>query len=46
MSHKAQLEYFGRSERASPAVGLEKLHLKEQEALINAAWTSSEGREF
>lgn len=46
MAHKAQLEYLGRSERASPAVGLEKLHLKEQEALINAAWTSSEGREI
>ncbi|NBO38346.1 2-oxoglutarate dehydrogenase E1 component [bacterium] len=39
---KATLEYVGRSERASPAVGLEKLHLKEQEALLTAAWNSTE----
>jgi 2-oxoglutarate dehydrogenase E1 component len=42
---KAQLDYVGRSERASPAVGLEKQHLKEQEKLINAAWNLRESLE-
>ncbi len=45
-SNKSVLGYIGRSERASPAVGLEKLHLREQEALLTACWTSPEEREI
>lgn len=37
---KVKVDYVGRSERASPAVGLEKLHLKEQEKVIVASWNS------
>lgn len=46
VSGKGQLEFIGRCERASPAVGLEKQHLKEQEALIQAAWNSTESWEI
>lgn len=35
------LGYIGRSERASPAVGLEKQHLKELEKLIAGCWNST-----
>lgn len=35
---KAKLQYIGRSERGSPAVGLEKRHIVEQQALIEAIW--------
>jgi 2-oxoglutarate dehydrogenase E1 component len=45
LNSKAQLEYIGRSERASPAVGLEKLHLKEQEKIVSAGWNSNESVE-
>jgi 2-oxoglutarate dehydrogenase E1 component len=45
-THKAQLGYLGRSERASPAVGLEKRHLAEQDSLLKAVWNSSEGIEI
>lgn len=43
---KASFGYIGRSERASPAVGLEKLHLKEQEKLLIAGWNSTENVEI
>lgn len=42
---KSQLEYVGRSRRASPAVGLEKQHLKEQEKIVSAAWNGKESLE-
>jgi 2-oxoglutarate dehydrogenase E1 component len=42
----ANLGYIGRSERASPAVGLEKLHLKELEKLLSACWTSTTDQEI
>jgi len=32
--HKGDVAYVGRSERASPAVGLEKLHFVEQEKIL------------
>ena len=39
------LSYFGRSRRATPAVGLEKLHFIEQEKVIKAALDSSQSIE-
>lgn len=45
LNSKATLAYIGRSERASPAVGLEKLHLKEQEKLVSAGWNCNESVE-
>lgn len=36
-SYSIPLSYFGRSRRATPAVGLEKLHFIEQESVIKAA---------
>lgn len=41
-----KLHYFGRSRRATPAVGLEKLHFMEQEKLIQAAILENESREI
>lgn len=41
----SKLVYLGRSARVAPAVGLEKLHLIEQEKLIEAALTSSSTKE-
>jgi 2-oxoglutarate dehydrogenase E1 component len=43
---KTHLDYVGRSERASPAVGFEKLHLKEQEKLVSSAWNLKESVEL
>jgi len=43
---KAKLNYIGRSERGSPAVGLEKRHLTEQQKLIEALWTASGATEI
>ncbi len=39
--YNISLSYFGRSRRATPAVGLEKLHFIEQEKLIKAALEST-----
>lgn len=45
VNSKARLSYIGRSERGSPAVGLEKRHVKEQQQLIEAVWSASESVE-
>ena len=42
---KAPLQYVGRCERASPAVGLEKVHIAEQEKLVSAAFLRDEAFE-
>lgn len=41
-----QLQYIGRSKRATPAVGLEKLHNIEQDKIIENALKSSKGFEI
>ncbi|MEY4065760.1 MAG: hypothetical protein RIR26_1968 [Pseudomonadota bacterium] len=46
VSAKARLDYIGRSERASPSVGLEKRHLLEQDQIIQAGWKSDSGVEI
>lgn len=46
LASKAKLNYIGRSERGSPAVGLEKRHVKEQQQLVNAIWTASQTTEI
>lgn len=42
----SELAYFGRSRRATPAVGLEKLHFIEQDKVIKAALESSNSVEI
>lgn len=43
---QSNLMYFGRSRRATPAVGLEKLHFIEQEKLIHAAILEKDSKEI
>ena len=43
---QSKLMYFGRSRRATPAVGLEKQHFIEQDKLIHAALLSNESTEI
>ena len=45
LSPKAELNYIGRSERGSPAVGLEKRHIKEQQQLVEAIWSAQASKE-
>ncbi|MEY2988017.1 MAG: hypothetical protein RJB13_1538, partial [Pseudomonadota bacterium] len=46
LSSKVELSYIGRSERGSPAVGLEKRHIKEQQQLVDAIWSASASTEI
>lgn len=43
---KHSLQYRGRCARASQAVGFDKIHLKEQETLINAVFTKKDSIEI